>query len=165
MEGLESAFRSELAAWRDYYLGTMSAAAAPAGLVFVALSLRPAVLADENLRTHRRAASVFARFVVVATLSALLLVPALRPELLGGELTVAFAASLALFIRGVRLAGAPPRAFLLPAPTYLVAFASCAALIGGEPTLGLYGVGLATGVFLIGAFIAAWALLAEIRRS
>lgn len=86
---MDSAFGTDLSAWHDFYLGTMTAAAAPAGLVFVALSLRPLVLADERLGTQRGAASVFARFVVVTAVSGLLLVPGQPPEWLGAELTVA----------------------------------------------------------------------------
>jgi hypothetical protein len=93
--------------------------------------------------------------------SGLLLVPGQPPEWLGAELTVAFAVALAMFIRGTRLRGAPR---LIMATPFIVAFASCAALIAGRGTLGLYGVGLVTGVFLIGAFLAAWGLLAEVRR-
>ncbi|MDQ3781291.1 MAG: hypothetical protein M3354_12210 [Chloroflexota bacterium] len=80
----DDVFAANLAEWSDFYVLTGTAAATLLGLVFIALSLRPGVMADHGpigLRVF--AGQTFGNLLIVLVIALICLIPHQSPETLG----------------------------------------------------------------------------------
>ena len=160
---------SDPEAWSDFAVAAAGAAAALAGLLFVALSINlTAVLASE--RSTSRAASALVMLASPVFLSLTLLVPWGSPTPLGVVLLV-----LGVLV-SVALALLLPRPVAeVPVPAWLVStllpplvlgvgtiLAAIGVLTGGLG--GLIWIAPAIGFALFGGLVGAWVLLVEILR-
>jgi hypothetical protein len=153
-----------LADWHDFYLLTGGAAATLAGLVFVALTLRPEAL-DENARPGARALArqLFGNFVGVLLLSLIALIPGQGHAALGTEFTLAGLLGMATTLARIRriglVRGRGPRTSVgagLAAQT-LITLAGIGVL--ADLSFGLYLYGVAAAMILLLAFVSTWQLV------
>ena len=151
--------------WHDFYLLTGAAAATLAGLVFVALALRPEVLSDPaqpGAQAHAR--QIFGHFVGALLLSIVVLVPGQSAGLLGVEIVLAGALGVVTTIGRVRrivAGGSAGRPRL--APLLAIGAGQATLMIGGGALVlgqdGLYLVGLGIAVVLMLAFVSVWQIV------
>jgi hypothetical protein len=87
--------------WTDFFVGELTAAAALAGLLFVAISVNQARILELGRMADRGLESFVVLFLAIVVTSAAL-VPGQPLRLLGGEI---FAASLAALVVVLRLQG------------------------------------------------------------
>jgi hypothetical protein len=104
---MEAAFNAELAEWKEFFTAVASVAGTLVGLLFVALGLNPAIMADDSPAGRRVwAAQTFHSFIVLLILGLIGLVPSNPRETLAIALVilgVQGVARVAIDIRRVRL--------------------------------------------------------------
>ncbi len=156
-------------AWHDFFIGTIGAAAALTGLLFVAISIN----LEQILKFPQlpgRAAGTLGILVSALVVSGLALAPGQGDRALGIEIaaTGAIVAVQATWVaRGKETPGEPLSwriehlaTLLLPSIGLIVGGVSLAAGAGG----GLYWVLAAILLAFVSAAINAWVLLVEIKR-
>jgi hypothetical protein len=153
-----------IADWHDFFLLTGTAAATLAGLVFVALTLRPEAL-DRDSRPGARALArqLFGNFVGVLLLSLLALIPGQGREALGVEFVLAGALGVATTVARLRRIGwAGERGWRSSAGlglgTQTLVVLGGAAVFAGL-SLGPYLYGVAAAAILMLAFVNTWQLV------
>lgn len=158
--------------WSDFFLGELGAAAALAGLLFVAVSVNQRRILELGRMADRGIEALVMLFLALVVAS-LPLVPGQPARLLGGEIFVAGAAALLVLVpleRGYLRALDPayrPRAMLTVrlnrTVMALVAVAGLSILWRGDGA-GLYllAAGILATFLAVGA--SAWVLLVEINR-
>lgn len=157
-------------AWSEFGVGVVGAAAALAGLLFVAMSINISrILAIETLPS--RAAGNLVMFVLPLLLGTWVLIPGQDTAVLGLELIVTGALAGGLLLRLARPANRsgeawPSWLFGSVAPSVLVAALT---VVGGVTVIvghggGLYWVAPAVAVAFTTGLIGAWVLLVEILR-
>ncbi|HEY4141321.1 MAG TPA: hypothetical protein VGM57_07910 [Pseudolabrys sp.] len=162
---------AEAASWSDFFVAQVGAAAALAGLLFVAISINlERILAVPQLPS--RAAEMLLMLVGAMITSSFCLIPAQRPIVLGVQLVVAGAAmAIGAMIAQVRsLANVKSQT---PAwwvwRLLIVPFTSAPILIGGMVMIagganGLYWIASGVLITLSVTVLNAWILLIEIKR-
>jgi modulator of FtsH protease len=156
-------------AWHDFFMGTIGAAAALTGLLFVAISIN----LEQILKYPQlpgRAAGTLGILVSALVVSGFALAPRQSNRALGIEIA---AAGAIVAVQAVWVAlgkGAPGEpgswlvqhlaSLLLPSAAFIVGGVSLAADVGG----GLYWVLAAVLLVFVSASINAWVLLVEIMR-
>lgn len=157
--------------WSDFAAGMAGAAAALAGLLFVAVSINiQTILAGHGIA--RRAAQALILLALPVFLSLVLLVPGQSDVALGIELLAISAVVVPAFgVLATPGARAPeqPRASWLGTnvvPSAIVALAPAVAAIGlfTESLGGLYWLPVAVALALAAGLVNAWVLLVEILR-
>jgi hypothetical protein len=156
-------------AWHDFFMGTIGAAAALTGLLFVAISIN----LDEVLKHPQlpgRAAGTLGILVSVLVVSGFALAPGQGNHALGIEIGVigAVVAVQAVWVSHGKGTPAEPTfwmiehlaTLLLPSTALIVGGVSLIAGAGG----GLYWVFAAVLLAFVSASINAWVLLVEIKR-
>ncbi len=166
VDGLGAAYDAE--PWHDLYVMTGGAAAALAGLLFVAVSINlDRILAGQGL--PRRAGETLALMVSVLVVSVLVLIPqprvalALESLLVGG---LVFSAMLKRVRLHLSFSGP---AYVRLVPTVILGSFAVPVLVGGVSLLAETGGGLywfvpAVVLGFVGAVLNAWVLLVEILR-
>lgn len=164
-----SAYEAE--PWSDFAVGTAGAAAALAGLLFVAVSINlPVIIAGP--RVPGRAAQALILLATPIFLSLSVLIPGQGSVPLGVEL-IAIAAivgpALGWLIRpGTRATEQPIGAWIVGSAVPAVVLSASSLLAGvgvlTESLGGLYWVPAAVAVALLGGLLNAWGLLIEIVR-
>ena len=157
--------------WDSFFLGQLGAAAALAGLLFVAVSInvdrivKVGGLAD-------RAFEVLVTLLAILTMAGLLLIPQQSLAIMGVEVvvvaTLAGVFGLGLGVRGVRRTEARHRLrFAIGLAMFAAALALCVAggivMLAGS-ALGLYWVAAGMCLGIVRAVTDAWVLLVEINR-
>jgi hypothetical protein len=149
-------------AWHDFYICVGGAAAALAGLLFVALSFQQDKLAHGTPR-ERRAVTGFLTLVTLLVASILLLTPGQANWLLGSELAILGAGALgyALYQEWITL---PRLGFFMHGVRLLVNAGAVLLLVGGVSLAtghagGLYWLVPAILGLLVGALLMAWRLI------
>jgi hypothetical protein len=155
--------------WHDFFLGTIGAAAALTGLLFVAISIN----LEQILKYPQlpgRAAGTLGILVSALVVSGFALAPGQGTRVLGTEISVVGAIVAARTLWAVRGKGTPgePRywtiehlaTLLLPSIAFMVGGVSLLAGAGG----GLYWVLAGVLLVFVSASINAWVLLVEIKR-
>ena len=84
-------------AWNNFFLGELGAAAALAGLLFVSVSVNQAKILALG-RTADRGLEALAMLFLVLVVTSLALIPGQPPRLLGAEILVVAAATLAALV-------------------------------------------------------------------
>ena len=163
-------FPYEPAEWSELFVASAGAAAALAGLVFVAVSINlERILALPGL--PERALQTVLMLLVVVVISLVGLIPgqdavALGVELLG--IALVYAAALRLTARRIEARGDEPRAHVVGRSLALL-IGAVPLLVGGVSILAEAGGGLywiAGGIIatIVGGVSNAWVLLVEIQR-
>ena len=155
--------------WHDFFLGTIGAAAALTGLLFVAISIN----LEQILKYPQlpgRAAGTLGILVSALVVSGFALAPGQGTRVLGTEISVVGAIVAVQALWAVRGKGTPgePRSWaiehlatlLLPSVAFMVGGVSLLAGAGG----GLYWVLAGVLLVFVSASINAWVLLVEIKR-
>jgi hypothetical protein len=153
--------------WHDFFLGTIGAAAALTGLLFVAISIN----LEQILKYPQlpgRAAGTLGILVSALVVSGFALAPGQGTRALGIEIAVVgvVVASQALLV--VRVRADTPKSWaiehvatlLLPSIAFIVGGVSLVAGAGG----GLYWVLAGVLLVFVSASVNAWVLLVEIKR-
>ena len=161
-----------IADWRDFFGAAASAAAALAGLIFVALSVNIArILEFEHLPA--RAAGAIGALILILTTGLAALAPQ-PPAFLGGEVLVLTVMAWSLQIVSARSSGLATRKYQRPAHEHIVEIAmgqlQMAPFAVGAVMLALddgWGMAWLAGgclaVFIL-SVVNAWVLLVEILR-
>ena len=155
--------------WHDFFLGTIGAAAALTGLLFVAISIN----LEQILKYPQlpgRAAGTLGILVSALVVSGFALAPGQSIRALGIEIAavgIAVAAQALVVVRGKSIEGQQKSWAIEHVATLLLP--SIAFIIGGVSLLGGAGGGLywvLAGVLLVfvSASVNAWVLLVEIKR-
>ena len=166
----ESAMAShDILAWHDFFLGTIGAAAALTGLLFVAISIN----LDQILKyagLPGRAAGTLGMLVSALLVSGFALAPGQSPRVLGIEIAAVGAVVAVQAVWVSRVSEAPDEraswriehaaTLLLPGIGMIVGGGSLVAAAGG----GLYWVLGAILLAFVSASVNAWVLLVEIKR-
>ncbi|HXY71872.1 MAG TPA: hypothetical protein VEM41_04965 [Actinomycetota bacterium] len=156
--------------WESLFVATLGAAAALAGLLFVALSINLArIMSFQSL--PGRAGETIAMLLEALIVSALVLVPGQSPRTLGIELLVLGIVGWAVPVRlqlGTRQATDPGRTYLILRVAYVqagtlpVVVGAISLIAGGGG--GLYWIGLGVLLLFVASVWNAWVLLVEILR-
>ena len=159
----------DVLAWHDFFIGTIGAAAALTGLLFVAISIN----LDQILKyagLPGRAAGTLGMLVSALVVSGFALAPGQSDRVLGIEIAAVGAVVAVQAIWVSRVSGAPDErptwriehaaTLLLPSIGLVVGGVSVAVAAGG----GLYWVLGAILVAFVSAAVNAWVLLVEIKR-
>jgi len=161
----------EAEAWSDFAVGMAGAAAALAGLLFVAVSINlQAILAGPTI--PGRAAQALVMLVSPIFLALCVLIPGQPTSALGIELIVVAAVVGAVLGRlsspKRRSAQQPLASWAISSAVPAVFLCLCPMLAGAgvltESLGGLYWIPPAVAVALVGGLMNAWALLIEILR-
>jgi modulator of FtsH protease len=160
----------DVEAWSDLFVASAGAAAALAGLVFVAVSINiQSILAYEGL--PERALETVATLLLVVLVSIICLIPGQSDAALGIELlvtSVVFTAFIAKLSHQKVPPGAEPRRWLI-SRLAVRAIAAVPLLVGAISIIGGSGGGLywvVAGILgaILGGVANAWVLLVEILR-
>ena len=149
-----------LADWHDYYVLIGNVGAVLAGLVFVAMTLRPALAAPERSVARVTARQIFGNFIGMVFISLVMLAP--WRDALPFGLTVAAASGfgLALSVQRIRREGLRGlRNDLIVAGEALVVISGLGIALGMPYAYA--GVGVGTGDIELLAFAATWRLVTE----
>lgn len=158
------------AEWTSFFIATAGAAAALAGLLFVALSINLArIMSFPSL--PGRAGETITILMEALLASAFALVPGQSTRLLGVELLVLGAIGLAVTVRlqlRTRSATDPGRTYLALRVAYVQA-GTLPVVVGGISLIaggggGLYWIGLGVLLLFVASVWNAWVLLVEILR-
>jgi hypothetical protein len=162
-----------IADWRDFFGAAASAAAALAGLIFVALSVNIArILEFEHLPARAAGAIGALMLILTAGLAALAPQP---PPWLGGEVLVLTAIAWWLQIASGRSSGQASRKYGRPTHEHIVEIVAGQAqmapfavgavmMLLGESSLGLTWLAAGCLAVFILSVVNAWVLLVEILR-
>jgi hypothetical protein len=160
----------EAAEWHDLYVAVAGAAAALTGLLFVAMSINLARILELAILTSRAAESL-GILVIVLLVSILVLTPGQSRELLGTELAVIEAATVAvLCVRLCRRERRPGDPLYWTLTTFGIALLSTVPSAVGGLSLaigtggGLYWLVPGLVFSFVGAVYNGWVLLVEILR-
>ena len=155
--------------WSDFFVGSMGAAAAFTGLLFVAISINLTHILKYP-RLPGRAAATLTILLSALLVAAFVLAPGQDNRVLGGEIAItgAVVAFLAVWFSARRHEPKEPISWKLE-PFVLLQLPGLALLAGGLSLLvggggGLYWVLAATILAFLVAAINAWVLLIEILR-
>jgi hypothetical protein len=160
----------DAAQWSDLFVASAGAAAALAGLVFVAVSINlKAIIAVRGL--PERALQTVLMLAIVVVVSIVGLIPGQEHVALGIELLVvaaSYSAGLALTSRGSLPTGDAPRSWLV-GRVLVLSLGAVPLLVGAVSLLAESGGGLywiAAGIIgaIFGGITNAWVLLVEIQR-
>jgi hypothetical protein len=161
-----------IADWRDFFGAAASAAAALAGLIFVALSVNIArILEFEHLPA--RAAGAIGALILILTTGLAALAPQ-PPTLLGGEVLALTAMAWWLQIASARSSGLATRKYQRPAHEHIIEIATgqlqmapfaigAVMLVLGDGWGMAWLAGGCVAVFVL-SVVNAWVLLVEILR-
>ena len=156
-------------AWHEFFVGTIGAAAALTGLLFVAISIN----LEQILKYPQlpgRAAATLVILVSALVVSGFALAPGQSKTVLGVEIAAVAAVAAAQAVgvsRGKQSTGGPPSWQLEHLVTVLLP--SIASIVGGVTLVagtggGLYWVMAAILLTFVSASINVWVLLVEIKR-
>jgi hypothetical protein len=161
-----------MADWSNFFLGELGAAAAFAGLLFVAVSVNQVRILSLG-RMADRGLEALAMLMLVIVVASLPLIPGQSPQVLGSEIAVLSVATLLGLIpvqRGYNREMAPQhrrrsgRMILINRLAVLVIAAAGAVLIWRGDLEGLYLLPVGILMIFVAVGINAWVLLIEINR-
>lgn len=163
---MNEAWLRQLEAWRDFYVLVGTVAATLMGLFFVIVSLGPQVVATETERRTTRAliSPNVGFFTTAVIVSALMLIPAITPSVLGAILAIGSISALVYLIsvqafRQWRLNHLPWTDLVwfvsLPFPGYLMLLISAAG-IWTQAAFGLYSLAASVILLLVIGIHNAW---------
>lgn len=157
--------------WNDLFVASAGAAAALAGLLIVAMSVNVREIISIPSMSSRAGAAI-ASLVLIVVVSTCALIPGQPPVILGFEVLVASAATLAIAVdsavRILRVGTARSRASAI-AKGAIASAPALLFLIGGGllcagSTAGLYWIAAGIATVFVVSVINAWVLLVEILR-
>jgi hypothetical protein len=173
---MDDGFAAAVAAWHDFYLLAGTAAATLIGLIFVALSLNPEVMADDGpVGVQAWAGQTFGSFLTVLVIALVCLIPDQNSRTLGLTLLILGGEGLVRGARRIRRVWRDPAPepdwrtrrglsrFVAPTAAHGIVLAVAVDVLGGEADSLDW---LVVVIFLLvsGAAGAAWALLSEMGR-
>ena len=148
----------DLAAWHDFYLLVGNVAAVLAGLVFVAMTLRPALTRREYARERTMARQIFGNFIGGVLVSLVMLVPGFDDTGLGLAIAVAGALGLSFSVRRILREGLG-RSRITSAMVAQTLIVVSGLAVVAHTRIALTGVAVGIGAIVLLAFTATWQLI------